>query len=166
MLSYDRRRFETISSLSFVLIFSFPLHTFTVTEPICHQSVEFFNIVLMNTFPFDAKSLPERFLIARPLVTRFAITRDRIAVTELRGVYDGQDVAVKLLDWGEERHSSEAEIVSLKADFAQEVAVWHKLDHPNVTKFIGATMGASCLQLPTKSGPLAMPNSICCVVVE
>lgn len=30
-------------------------------------------------FPFDARSLPERFLMARPLVTRFAITRDRIA---------------------------------------------------------------------------------------
>lgn len=73
---------------------------------------------------------------------------------------------MKLLDWGEEGHTSEAEIVSLKADFAQEVAVWHKLDHPNVTKFIGATMGASCLQLQTESGPLAMPNSICCVVVE
>ncbi|KAJ4913676.1 Uncharacterized protein Rs2_08297 [Raphanus sativus] len=48
------------------------------------------------------------------------------------GIYDGQDVAVKL-DW-EERHRSEAEIVSLRADFAQEVVVWHKLDHPNVTK--------------------------------
>ncbi|CAN8253526.1 unnamed protein product [Cochlearia groenlandica] len=83
-----------------------------------------------------------------------------------RGIYDGQDVAVKLLDWGEEGHRSEAEIVSLRADFAQEVAVWHKLDHPNVTKFIGATMGASGLQLQTESGPLAMPNNICCVVVE
>ncbi|KAJ4903694.1 Serine-threonine/tyrosine-protein kinase catalytic domain protein [Raphanus sativus] len=69
---------------------------------------------------------------------------EALTITELRGVYDGQDVAVKLLDWGEEGHTSEAEIVSLKADFAQEVAVWHKLDHPNVTKFIGATMGASC----------------------
>ncbi|KAJ0236924.1 hypothetical protein HA466_0253210 [Hirschfeldia incana] len=83
-----------------------------------------------------------------------------------RGIYDGQDVAVKLLDWGEEGHRSEAEIVSLRADFTQEVAVWHKLDHPNVTKFIGATMGASGLQLQTEGGPLAMPNNICCVVVE
>ncbi|CAN6860489.1 unnamed protein product, partial [Brassica oleracea] len=83
-----------------------------------------------------------------------------------RGVYDGQDVAaVKLLDWGEEGHRSEAEIVSLRADFAQEVAVWHKLNHPNVTKFIGAIMGASGLQLQTESGPIAMPNNIymlCC----
>ncbi|XP_021888752.1 serine/threonine-protein kinase A-Raf-like [Carica papaya] len=51
-----------------------------------------------------------------------------------RGVYDGQDVAVKLLDWGEEGHRTEAEIASLRAAFTQEVAVWHKLDHPNVTK--------------------------------
>ncbi|CAI0549609.1 unnamed protein product [Linum tenue] len=51
-----------------------------------------------------------------------------------RGVYDGLDVAVKLLDWGEEGHRTEAEIASLRADFTQEVAVWHKLNHPNVTK--------------------------------
>lgn len=42
--------------------------------------------------------------------------------------------SVKLLDWGEESHRSEAEIASLRAAFTQEVAVWHKLDHPNVTK--------------------------------
>ncbi|GFP79936.1 serine/threonine-protein kinase ht1 [Phtheirospermum japonicum] len=51
-----------------------------------------------------------------------------------RGVYEGQDVAVKLLDWGEEGHRTEAEISSLRAAFTQEVVVWHKLDHPNVTK--------------------------------
>lgn len=44
--------------------------------------------------------------------------------------------SVKLLDWGEEGHRSEAEIASLRAAFTQEVAVWHKLDHPNVTKVI------------------------------
>lgn len=42
--------------------------------------------------------------------------------------------SVKLLDWGEEGHRTEAEIASLRAAFTQEVAVWHKLDHPNVTK--------------------------------
>ncbi|KAL9375311.1 hypothetical protein Peur_032190 [Populus x canadensis] len=51
-----------------------------------------------------------------------------------RGVYDSQDVAVKLLDWGEEGQRTEAEIAALRAAFTQEVAVWHKLDHPNVTK--------------------------------
>lgn len=43
---------------------------------------------------------------------------------------------VKLLDWGEEGHRSEAEIASLRAAFTQEVAVWHKLEHPNVTKVV------------------------------
>ncbi|PON93373.1 Serine/threonine protein kinase [Trema orientale] len=83
-----------------------------------------------------------------------------------RGVYDGQDVAVKLLDWGEEGHRTEAEIASLRAAFTQEVAVWHKLDHPNVTKFIGATMGSSELRIQTENGQIGMPNSVCCVVVE
>ena len=41
---------------------------------------------------------------------------------------------VKLLDWGEEGHRTEAEVASLRAAFTQEVVVWHKLDHPNVTK--------------------------------
>ncbi|VFQ95662.1 unnamed protein product [Cuscuta campestris] len=83
-----------------------------------------------------------------------------------RGIYDGQDVAVKLLDWGEEGHRTEAEIASLRAAFTQEVAVWHKLDHPNVTKFIGATMGSSGLNIQTENGPIGMPSNICCVVVE
>ncbi|KAM0033125.1 putative dual-specificity kinase TKL-Pl-4 family [Helianthus debilis subsp. tardiflorus] len=83
-----------------------------------------------------------------------------------RGVYDGVDVAVKLLDWGEEGHRSEAEIQSLRAAFTQEVVVWHKLDHPNVTKFIGATMGSSDLQIQTENGQIGMPSNICCVVVE
>ncbi|KAE8021550.1 hypothetical protein FH972_007431 [Carpinus fangiana] len=83
-----------------------------------------------------------------------------------RGIYDGQDVAVKLLDWGEEGHRSDAEIASLRAAFTQEVAVWHKLDHPNVTKFIGATMGTSELNLQTDNGHVGMPSNICCVVVE
>jgi len=43
---------------------------------------------------------------------------------------------VKMLDWGEDGHRSEQEIAALRAAFAQEVAVWHKLDHPNVTKVI------------------------------
>ncbi|XP_019154472.1 PREDICTED: serine/threonine-protein kinase HT1 [Ipomoea nil] len=83
-----------------------------------------------------------------------------------RGIYDGQDVAVKLLDWGEEGHRTDAEIASLRAAFTQEVSVWHKLDHPNVTKFIGATMGSSGLNLQTENGQIGMPSNICCVVVE
>ncbi|KAL0364594.1 UNVERIFIED_CONTAM: Serine/threonine-protein kinase STY13 [Sesamum angustifolium] len=69
-----------------------------------------------------------------------------------RGVYDGQDVAVKLLDWGEEGHRTEAEIASLRAAFTQE--------------FIGATMGSPELNIQTENGHIGMPSNICCVVVE
>ncbi|CAD5194054.1 unnamed protein product [Musa acuminata subsp. malaccensis] len=83
-----------------------------------------------------------------------------------RGVYDGQDVAVKLLDWGEEGNRTEAEVAALRAAFSQEVSVWHQLDHPNVTKFIGAAIGATDLNIQTENGHLSMPSNICCVVVE
>ncbi|QHO12666.1 Serine/threonine-protein kinase [Arachis hypogaea] len=83
-----------------------------------------------------------------------------------RGVYDGQDVAVKMLDYGEEGQRTDAEIAALRSAFTQEVAVWHKLDHPNVTKFIGATMGSSELQIQTDDGLISLPSNICCVVVE
>ncbi|PKI52418.1 hypothetical protein CRG98_027171, partial [Punica granatum] len=51
-----------------------------------------------------------------------------------KGTYDNQAVAVKLLDWGEDGIATSAETAALRASFRQEVAVWHKLDHPNVTK--------------------------------
>ncbi|BAB92793.1 protein kinase 6-like [Oryza sativa Japonica Group] len=99
------------------------------------------------------------------LVIRGVIARGTFGTVH-RGVYDGQDVAVKMLDWGEDGHRSEREISSLRAAFAQEVAVWHKLDHPNVTKFIGAIMGARDLNIQTEHGHFGMPSNICCVVVE
>ncbi|KAL9272351.1 Serine/threonine-protein kinase 52-like protein [Drosera capensis] len=99
------------------------------------------------------------------LIIKSVIARGTFGTVH-RGVYDGQDVAVKLLDWGEEGQRTEAEINSLRSAFTQEVVVWHKLDHPNVTKFIGAKMGSSGLQVQTENGLVAMPNNICCVVVE
>lgn len=45
-------------------------------------------------------------------------------------------MAVKVLDWGEDGYATAAETSALRASFRQEVAVWHKLDHPNVTKVI------------------------------
>ncbi|KAI3699184.1 hypothetical protein L2E82_43284 [Cichorium intybus] len=74
--------------------------------------------------------------------------------------------SVNYTDKGEEGHRTEAEIQSLRAAFTQEVVVWHKLDHPNVTKFIGATMGSSELQIRTENGQIGMSSDICCVVVE
>ncbi len=44
------------------------------------------------------------------------------------------DIIVKLLDWGEDGMTTSAQNAALRASFRQEVAVWHKLDHPNVTK--------------------------------
>ncbi|KAJ6751670.1 hypothetical protein OIU85_002130 [Salix viminalis] len=99
------------------------------------------------------------------LIIKTVIARGTFGTVH-RGVYDGQDVAVKLLDWGEEGHRSEAEVASLRAAFTQEVVVWHKLDHPNVTKFIGATIGSSELNIQTENGHIGMPSNVCCVVVE
>ncbi|KAK1359523.1 Serinethreonine-protein kinase sty8 [Heracleum sosnowskyi] len=99
------------------------------------------------------------------LIIKSVIARGTFGIVH-RGVYDGLDVAVKLLDWGEEGHRTEAEVASLRAAFTQEVAVWHKLDHPNVTKFIGATMGASGISIQTENGHVGMPRNVCCVVVE
>lgn len=99
------------------------------------------------------------------LVIKSVIARGTFGTVH-RGVYDGQDVAVKLLDWGEEGSRSETEIVQLRAAFTQEVSVWYKLEHPNVTKFIGAVMGARDLNIQTENGQLGMPSNLCCVVVE
>lgn len=89
--------------------------------------------------------------------------------TVYRGVYDGQDVAVKVLDWGEDGIATTAETAALRASFRQEVAVWHKLGHPNVTKFVGASMGTSNLKIPSRTtidDHNSLPSRACCVVVE
>lgn len=89
--------------------------------------------------------------------------------TVYRGTYDGQDVAVKVLDWGEDGIATAAETTALRASFRQEVAVWQKLDHPNVTKFIGASMGTVNLKIPSNTSPDAinsLPTRACSVVVE
>ncbi|KAJ8765835.1 hypothetical protein K2173_015767 [Erythroxylum novogranatense] len=89
--------------------------------------------------------------------------------TVYRGNYDDQDVAVKLLDWGEDGYATAAETAALRASFRQEVAVWHKLDHPNVTKFVGASMGTSNLKVPNNDPSVestSFPSRACCVVVE
>ncbi|KAL6848886.1 hypothetical protein ACP4OV_021469 [Aristida adscensionis] len=99
------------------------------------------------------------------LVVKGVIARGTFGTVH-RGIYDGTDVAVKLLDWGEDGHRSEQDIMALRAAFSQEVTVWHKLDHPNVTKFIGAIMGARDLNIQTENGQIGMPSNICCVVVE
>ncbi|KAM1281479.1 hypothetical protein ACFX15_021644 [Malus domestica] len=103
------------------------------------------------------------------LEIRYIVARGTYG-TVFRGTYDDQDVAVKLLDWGEDGYATVAESAALRASFQKEVAVWHKLDHPNVTKFIGASMGTSDLKIPTKGsssdGVISHPARACCVIVE
>lgn len=90
--------------------------------------------------------------------------------TVYKGTYDGLDVAVKVLDWGEDGIATEEETRILRDSFQKEVAVWHKLDHPNVTKFVGASMGTSNLKIPMQSNSTddhnSLPSRACCVVVE
>ncbi|RXH71005.1 hypothetical protein DVH24_015627 [Malus domestica] len=40
----------------------------------------------------------------------------------------------QILDWGEDGIATAAEAAALWASFQQEVAVWHKFDHPNIPK--------------------------------
>lgn len=86
--------------------------------------------------------------------------------TVYKGTYNGQDVAVKLLDWGEDGFANDAETAALRASFRQEVGVWQKLDHPNVTKFVGASMGTSDIKIPQYNNSSNLPARACCVVVE
>ncbi|CAA3022985.1 serine threonine- kinase HT1-like [Olea europaea subsp. europaea] len=74
-----------------------------------------------------------------------------------RGLYDGLDVAVKLLDLGEN---------SLHKIFFQQVSVWHKLDHPNIAKLIGAKKGIAEVKMEPDGGKIDKPQNICCIVVE
>lgn len=46
---------------------------------------------------------------------------------------DRSHCLVKLLDWGDD-DANDSNINALRSTFNQEVAVWHNLDHPNVTK--------------------------------
>ncbi|XP_057517533.1 serine/threonine-protein kinase STY13 [Amaranthus tricolor] len=87
-----------------------------------------------------------------------------------KAIYDGREVAAKVLNWGEDGMATAAEIENLRNALRKEVVVWNKLDHPNVTKFIGASMGFSNFKIPSASLGGEVDNSppprTCCVVVE
>ncbi|XP_076958861.1 serine/threonine-protein kinase 54-like [Bidens hawaiensis] len=90
--------------------------------------------------------------------------------TVYKGVYDDQDVAVKVLDWSDGGGITAAQAFALRGTFEREVAVWYKLDHPNITKFIGASVGILKLKIPSdndlNTGQKPLPYRACCVVVE
>ncbi|PNT77202.1 hypothetical protein BRADI_1g59136v3 [Brachypodium distachyon] len=85
--------------------------------------------------------------------------------TVFRGTYNGRDVAVKLMDFGEDGVATPSEIASRRALFKTKVAVWKELDHPNVTQFVGASMGTVDLKIPALSAAY-LPLGACCLVVE
>ncbi|ESQ56095.1 hypothetical protein EUTSA_v10025537mg [Eutrema salsugineum] len=91
------------------------------------------------------------------LETRNVIARGTYG-TVYKGIYDDQDVAVKVLDWEEDAKNRDL--------FRQEVTVWHKLNHPNVTKFVGASMGTTNLKIKSADSENSLPQRACCVVVE
>ncbi|WVY99104.1 hypothetical protein V8G54_031255 [Vigna mungo] len=95
----------------------------------------------------------------------YSVSKETYGGTVYRGTYDGQDVAVKVLDWGEDGVTPAVKIASLRSSFWQEVTVWQKLDHPNITKFIGASLDTSNIPLPT-SYPNSIPSKTCCIVAE
>lgn len=103
------------------------------------------------------------------LLIRYEVARGTYG-TVYRAEYDGRDVAVKLLDWGGDEFTTDAETAALRTSFQKEVAVWHELDHPNVTKFIGASISTGELKLQqkhsTSTGSKPLPTRACCVVVE
>ncbi|KAK4725046.1 hypothetical protein R3W88_027825 [Solanum pinnatisectum] len=61
-----------------------------------------------------------------------------------KGVYDGKQVAVKILDLSNEKRR---DIVT--KSFTQEVSIWYNLHHPNIAKLIGGS----------KTLPPVMPES-------
>ncbi|KAL1220667.1 Serine/threonine-protein kinase STY13 [Cardamine amara subsp. amara] len=99
------------------------------------------------------------------LVTSDVIARGTYG-TVYKGTYDGQDVAVKVLDWEDDGNETSAKTATNRALFRQEVTVWHKLNHPNVTKFVGASMGTMNLKIPSADSRGSLPQRACCVVVE
>lgn len=42
--------------------------------------------------------------------------------------------SVKLLNLGDVSYKTEAEVASSRSTFTQEIAIWHKIEHANVTK--------------------------------
>ncbi|GER29747.1 homocysteine S-methyltransferase family protein [Striga asiatica] len=73
----------------------------------------------------EARSKPEEWEIELAKLEIKNVIAYGTYGTVYRGVYDGLDVA-----------ATASETAALRASFKQEVVVWHKLDHPNVTKVL------------------------------
>ncbi|XP_024197441.1 serine/threonine-protein kinase STY13 isoform X2 [Rosa chinensis] len=78
-----------------------------------------------------------------------------------RGLYNGQPIAVKVLDWGEEGERTKA----LQRDFQREVSAWYKLEHVNITKCIGATTAITS-KIKLQSNNTELSSNSACVITE
>lgn len=83
-----------------------------------------------------------------------------------RGFYGDQEVAVKLLDWGEELKMAKSEVESVRSSYIQEATVWHNLSHPNITKFVGAFIGDTKIKTFGSGKDVYVTSSVGCVVEE
>ncbi|XP_021895853.1 serine/threonine-protein kinase HT1-like isoform X2 [Carica papaya] len=83
--------------------------------------------------------------------------------TVLRGIYDGREVAVKVLEWGDGKGRTTKTSSGIKA-LKQEISLWQKLDHPNINKFIGAIMGTTSNQ--AYENQIGKPFNVSCIVTE
>ncbi|MFS7902752.1 putative dual-specificity kinase TKL-Pl-4 family [Helianthus anomalus] len=81
-----------------------------------------------------------------------------------KGSYHGQTVAVKVLDFGKGVTTSLKEC--MKNDFREEASLWQKLDHPNVTKMIGATMSMKTNSGHKNKNKISKTESDLCIVSE
>ena len=78
---------------------------------------------------------------------------------------------MKLLDWGEDDAPARGDLRELREAFIQEVTVWSKLDHRNVTQFVGAILGgARGFHIPStvmgNSDNMLVSGHVSCVVLE
>ncbi|XP_050207031.1 serine/threonine-protein kinase STY13-like [Mercurialis annua] len=82
------------------------------------------------------------------------------------GLYNVKQVAVKLVDWGDETRLPLPHIASLRTAVKQEASVWYHLDHPNVSKLIGAVTDISEEELKGRCSHSGMPMKMCCFVTD
>ncbi|KAL5843785.1 hypothetical protein ACOSQ4_009743 [Xanthoceras sorbifolium] len=104
----------------------------------------------------NSHSAVEKALAAQPISGDWEIDRRLLKIGEriasgscgdlYRGVYLGQDVAVKIL---RSEHLTDA----LEDEFAQEVAILREVHHRNIVRFIGACMKSPHLCIVTEYMP-------------
>nr|XP_009589903.1 serine/threonine-protein kinase STY13-like [Nicotiana tomentosiformis] len=94
------------------------------SNPKCCESEEpKVQVIKKEEWEFDCKNIKVESLIGQGAYG-----------SVYKGVYNGKEVAVKILDLRDEDRKA----IVTKA-FTQEVSIWYKLNHPNIAKLIGAS---------------------------